>query len=62
MKLAKNIKKLRAKNELVQEDMRDFGLNYRYYQKIEASDANVTLDTLVRLANAFKVKISDLLK
>ncbi|MBI2335711.1 MAG: helix-turn-helix transcriptional regulator [Deltaproteobacteria bacterium] len=60
--LAKNVKSLRISRGLTQEKMRDLGFNYRYFQKIEAGHVNVTLDTLVRLANTLKCNLPDLLR
>lgn len=62
-RLAKNVKERREEKGWTQEKMREFGFNYRYYQKIEsATGVNVTLDTLVKLANVFKCKPYELLK
>lgn len=58
--LGKNIKKMRMLRGLTQEKMRDLGFNYRYYQKVEAGKINVTLDTLVKIANVLKCSLSDL--
>lgn len=60
--LGENVKSLRKKKGVTQEMMRDRGFNYRYFQKIEAGQVNVTLDTLVKLANTFNCHIVDLLK
>ena len=61
-RLGTNVKRLRKEKGWVQEDMRDFGMNYRYFQSIEGWEANATLDTLLKLAKAFKVSVIDLLK
>ena len=58
--LAKRVKELRMERGWTQEEMRDHGFNYRHYQRIESGSTNPTLNTLHRLAKAFKVKISDL--
>ncbi len=60
--LGKNVKKIRKLRGFTQEEMRDRGFNYRYYQKIEAGQINATLDTLVKLAKTFKCSLADLLK
>ncbi|MFH1728020.1 MAG: helix-turn-helix transcriptional regulator [Pseudomonadota bacterium] len=57
----KNIKKLRLKAGLTQEDMEDYGISYKHYQKIETGKTNTTLRVLFKLANAFKCKYKDLL-
>ena len=59
--LAKKIQALRRKNGLTQEDMRDHGFTYRYYQRIEAGEKDLRLSMLNRLANTFKVPVRDLL-
>jgi len=58
----RRVKELRLRQKLTQEGMQSFGFNYRYFQKIEAGQVNVTLDTLLRLAKSFKCPISDLFK
>lgn len=60
--LGNNVKKLRQQQGITQEEMRDHGFNYRYFQKIESGQVNVTLDTLVKLAKTLKCHLSDLLK
>lgn len=61
-RIAKNARALRAKADLTQEQMREYGFNYRYYQKIEAEDVTPNLMTLVKLALAFGVDVKDLLR
>lgn len=61
-RLGKNAQRLRRKKNWTQEEMRNLGYNYRYYQKLENGDVNATLDTLVKLANTFQCKLTDLLK
>lgn len=61
-RIAKNVKLLRDKTDWSQESMRDRGFNFRYYQKIEAGDVNMTLEMLVRLSKTFKCDPRDLLK
>ena len=53
--VGQRIKILRQRAELTQEQMQDFGFNYRYFQEIESGTANLTIKTLNRLAKAFKV-------
>lgn len=57
-----NVKRLRKDKTLTQEDMRDLGFNYRYFQKIEAGQVNPTLGTLLKIAKALKCSMNDLLK
>ncbi|MCC7460626.1 MAG: helix-turn-helix transcriptional regulator [Proteobacteria bacterium] len=58
--LSANIKSLRAKKGWTQEQMTDFGFDYRHYQKLESGRYSPSLQTLFRLAQVFKVKIKDL--
>lgn len=37
------------------------GISYRYYQSIESGGANITIDTLLRIALCFKVHPGELL-
>jgi transcriptional regulator with XRE-family HTH domain len=53
--LGQRIKFLRQKADLTQEQMQDWGFNYRYYQEIESGTTNLTVKTINRLAKAFKV-------
>jgi len=45
------------KDGLTQEDMIEFGFNYRHYQKIESGAYSMNLYTLWRLSVAFEVSI-----
>jgi transcriptional regulator with XRE-family HTH domain len=60
--VARRVQQLRNAKDLTQEDMQDFGFSYRYYQRIEAAEENLTLKTLNRLAKAFGVEPESLLK
>jgi transcriptional regulator with XRE-family HTH domain len=60
--ISKNIKAQRELKSLTQEDMVDFGFNYRHYQKIESGVYSMNLETLHRLAEALDVSIVELLK
>jgi len=62
-KLGKRIQKLRKARGLRQEDMEEFGIPYKYYQRIESPGshpANLTLKTLLKIANAFEVELAEL--
>ena len=61
-RLGTNVRKLRNKGGLTQEQMRDFGFNYRYFQKIEAGLVNPTLGTLLKLSKALKCSVVDLVR
>jgi len=60
--LAANIKKLRKKHHLSQEQLaQKAGITYSTLIKIESgSNKNPTLETLTKLANVFKIKIDEL--
>ena len=61
-KIAKNIKKARKQKGLTQENMVDYGFNYRHYQKIESGSYSMNLYTLHRLSDIFNVSIRNFLK
>lgn len=61
-RFGENVQKMRNLRKLTQEDMRDLGFNYRYFQKIEAGQVNPTLGTLIKLSKALKCTISELLE
>jgi len=45
-----------------QEDMEDFGIPYKYYQRIESPGSypvNITLKTLLKIADALDVEVSE---
>ena len=62
--LAQNIKKLRKKHKLSQENLaKKAGITYSTLIKIESGvNKNPTLETLTKLANVFKVTIDELVK
>ena len=53
--VADRIQRIRRSRKFTQEDMQNFGFNYRYYQMIESGAANLTLKSVNRLAKAFQV-------
>lgn len=64
IRLGKRIAKLRKAKGLRQEDMEDFGIAYKYYQRIEVPGnrpANITMKTLLKIARSLEVEPSDLL-
>lgn len=61
-KIAKNIKKARKQKGLTQENMVDYGFNYRHYQKIESGTYSMNLYTLHRLSIIFNMNVKNLLK
>ena len=61
-KVSKNIKALRIERGWTQEDMAEFGFGPRWYQRFESGRHSPSLPTLVKLARAFKVDVSDFFK
>ena len=61
-KISGNIRRLRLGIGKTQEDMMDYGFNYRFYQKLESGSHSLNLMTLYKLAMVFKVPISELLE
>jgi len=61
--LAKNIKKLRKKHKLSQEQLaRKAGITYSTLIKLESgANTNPTIETVRKLANALKVGVDDLI-
>ena len=60
--LSANIKNLRGKHHLSQEEFaKKTGITYSTLIKIESGlNKNPTLETLTKIANAFKIKIDEL--
>ncbi|MGE0171843.1 MAG: helix-turn-helix domain-containing protein [Oligoflexales bacterium] len=61
MKISANIKSIREKRNLTQEDMTKFGFNYRHYQRLESGTYSPSFYTIYRLSKALKVSITDLI-
>ena len=63
-KLSKKIRSLRLKKKLTQERLSEIsGVSYKHLQKIEGNYPHIPkLDTLQKLAKAFKISVSELLK
>jgi transcriptional regulator with XRE-family HTH domain len=53
------LRQLRKARHLRQLDMEDFGLSYKYYQRLEAGRVNPTLLTMYKLALALEVPVCD---
>lgn len=58
-KVGSKIREARIKANLTQEDIENFGVSWKHYQKIEAGATNTTIKVLYRLAKAFRCKVSD---
>ena len=62
VRLARNIRAIRAKNGLSQEALADLAdLHRTYIGSVERSERNVSLDNVEKLAGALKVDICELL-
>jgi len=59
--VGKRVQELRKQRNLTQEDMQDYGFNYRYYQRIELGENNLSLKIVNRLAKAFGVEPKEFL-
>jgi len=61
--LSSNIKKLRKQHHLSQEELaKKAGITYSTLIKIESGqNKNPTLETLTKIADAFKIKIDELI-
>ncbi len=60
--LGKRVRQLRIERGLKQEEMCRFGFDYKYYQRIEYGEKNLTLKSLNKLAKAFGVPMSELFR
>lgn len=56
--IGEELRRLRLKCGLTQFDMEERGVSYKYYQRIEAGRANVTIRTLVRVMRALDSEFS----
>lgn len=54
-----NLKKMRIKKGLTQEDMVEYGFNYRHYQRLESGTNPPSFSTLVRLAQIMGVEVTE---
>ena len=60
--LARNMRLLRAKRGISQEELADLaGLHRTYIGSIERSERNVSIDNIAKIAEAFRVQITELL-
>ena len=57
--VAQNIQRCRVVAGLTQEEMREKGFNYRFYQRLESGSTNATLFTLHRVAMALEVPVAE---
>jgi transcriptional regulator with XRE-family HTH domain len=58
--IARRLRQIRKAKGLSQQDLEHFGVNYKYYQRIEAGRVNLTLRSLNKLASALEVRVLEL--
>jgi transcriptional regulator with XRE-family HTH domain len=58
--VGKRIRQLRLEHGFTQEQMTRFGLDYKYYQRIEYGEKNLSLRTFYKISKAFGISISEL--
>ena len=61
-RLANRVRALREARGLRQEDLENFGLAWKTVQKIEYANTDPKASTLLKLCDAFRVSLNDLLK
>lgn len=60
-KFGRIVKSLRIEKEITQEDLAEkANLHVTFISRIENGKANVSLDTVLKLANAFGIEVKDL--
>jgi transcriptional regulator with XRE-family HTH domain len=60
-RLSRNVRALRRATKLtVKAAAAQAGLDVRYWQKLEAGEASVTLARIIKIANAFRVELHEL--
>lgn len=60
-KIGQKIREHREKAGLTQEDLENYGVSWKHYQRIEAGTSNTTIKVLYKLAKAFKCHPKDFL-
>ena len=61
--VGQNVRKFRKQARLTQEQLGEkANLTYKYVGEVERGSVNVSLDSLMRIAKALKVRIQDLLR
>lgn len=58
--IGEKLREIRKAKGLRQEDMEALGINYKYYQKIEAGKINLTLKSIEKISQALKIDPRDL--
>jgi transcriptional regulator with XRE-family HTH domain len=62
VRLSENVRRVRIKKGLTQEDMLSLGFERRWFQRIESGTYSISLPTLFRLSQAFNVGIEEFFK
>jgi len=58
--LGESIREKRLAKKLKQEDLENFGINFKHYQDVEGGRINPTYLTLLKIAKAFGCSVKDL--
>ena len=61
-KLGAEIRRLRLSRGMTLEDMQDYGFSAQHFQKMESGKKEVNFYTIYRVAQAFEIKVSTLVK
>jgi len=56
------IRKIRLSKNMTLEDMQDFGFSAQHFQKLESGKKNFSFYTIYRIAKAWDMPLSDLIK
>lgn len=59
-KVGANLARIRSEQGLTHENMEEYGISRAFYGRIELGKASPSLSTLIRIARAFGVSLSDL--
>ena len=58
--ISNRLREIRKQKGLRQEDMEKYGLNYKYYQRVESGRVNITLSTIEKIAEALDIRPEEL--
>jgi DNA-binding XRE family transcriptional regulator len=60
--IARRLREFRERAGLTQEDIEDYGIHVRQYQRLESGKQTPTIPTLIQLSKILNVKLSDFFK